>query len=105
MRRATYASCRGAVGHAESSRRMSTTLAGGTGAESSSRRGALFALTGAFAAACAPAAEPAPHASPSPTAPRTAVLGATAQSEDEALRAGIQELLDRQAGARARADR
>src|SRR5688572_23213750 len=114
MRRATYASCRGAVGHAESSLRMSTTLAGGTGAEYRSRRAALSLLGAALVSgACAPAAGPAPakspaaSTSPGPAAspPRTAVLGATAQSDEEAAHAGIQQLLDRQASARASADR
>jgi hypothetical protein len=93
---------------------MPTTLAGGTGADYGTRRGALLLLGAAIlGAACmpdpqaatAPAAPPvAAPAQPTPPA-RTAVLGATAQSDEEAMRAGIQELLDRQANARARADR
>ena len=76
------------------------------------RRAVLLGLAGALAA-CAPTVTP-PTAAGTPTAasgrgvastPPSATLGATAQIEEEAIRAGIQEVLDRQASARARADR
>ena len=88
---------------------MSTTLAGRTGAEYRSRRGALSLLGAGLAAACAPQADqvqaPTAVMTTATDAPQTAVLGATAQSGEEAMRAGIQEVLDRQASARANADR
>ena len=107
---------------------MSTTLAGDTGAEyrdptptarpGARRRATLLLFGGALVAFGGPsAAQPEattgpdartadPAAAPASTPiARSATLGASAQIDEEALRAGIQELLDRQADARARADR
>lgn len=102
---------------------MSTTFVSGTSAEyrdalaarprTLPRRGALLSLSGALAAcapqtAAPPAAAPAPAANSMPTittTPRAAILGASTQIDEEAMRFGIQEVLDRQASARARADR
>ena len=103
---------------------MSTTFAGVTGAEyrepaapgrlAPQRRAFLLALGGALLGCARPNAtqpDAAPATSDHPTAAvatptsRSAVLGASAQIDEEAVRTGIQELLDRQTDARARADR
>ena len=130
MRRATYSSCSGAVGHAESALRMETARTAAEYREmetvtrrAPTRRAALAgALAGAIAA-CRPAASPGPTPTPSSaipiataatarpsapaasTAPRSGTLGATATFDEDAAIAGIQATLDKQAAARSAADR